>query len=421
MEAKERKLTVANYSPLHPISAVIVCPIGPEAVLGTCLPPKISLFEPKPGANVLLARGDHNLMVASYRERGINVINMREILGNELAVNQNHNRFSTKETLLAEIVSRGEKLINRYHRGKVEDVAYKAEFLLNMDMRAMDKEAALAVNAVLTGCVDYKTGKEKPFSFRESPIANILYTRDTMHITGNEIAVNRMRFPIRRPEVDLARIVLNALGIEFRQISDYREHPLRKFYLEGGDYLPMEFDGSRYAMIGQGERTSKEGVESWFRLHEKQFSATGEGLIPVVVVGPSRKQQDQMHLDTHTQQVAKDAAIHCGEITSNRTAFTLVRRGDRIARIDEVRFDKWLQRRVANLFDMSRDDQKKYAPNVLTDPARGEVHISRNDAPDVINFFRSIGLNPVWAGMKEFTKFFGGKHCGGHEFREPTN
>lgn len=402
---------IANFSPLEKITHVLAGAPGTETTFGRLMPVEISLFEPNSDdADVVTARRDHDRMTTEFANDAIIVFNMRQIIGEGLAKKMQH-RFDTPEKLLAEMVRRAELLQGKYGLiGSMDQVAWELENLLHMDVRAMGIPAALAINSALTNCMDSKTGAEKSFDFDTPPAANFLFWRDTFHITGDEVALNRMFYPIRQQEVALARLGLDQLGIRYDQIT--------RGSIEGGDNMPWELDNTRYAALGRAERTSENGMLNWFELHEGQFKASGEGLIPVVIEGPTHNTQHMMHLDTYMAQVARQAIIHCREITQDRQISFLTRRKGEIVKLDTQTFSNWIEKHALHVFDMSRADQLAYAPNVLVD--KDTVYITRDGTPEVTDFIKGQVANVVELHLNELTKFYGGAHCATTEFRNPV-
>lgn len=405
----EREIT--NFSPLNPVHTVLLSPPGTEAVMGLAMPPEVSLFEADSSdtCSVVEARQDHERMQAELSSRGIEVFNMRQVIGTEISKKQKI--YTTREELLGELKSRAEILHDTYGRGDKDRIMEELETIIDTDIKNLGLEPALAINAVLTNCIDID-GNPKAFDREAPPAANFMFWRDTNHITGDQMLTHRMFYPIRQQEVILAQIGLDALGINSQPVLPNG----RSGSIEGGDILPVEVDGSVYALIGSAERTSDEGVKAWFEAHENLWKLSGEGIIPVVIDGPKQDTQDQMHLDTFAQQITKDNMIHCGEITEARSASILVRRGGEIVKIDTQIFRDWIEKRFTNTLDLTREEQLAYAPNVLVD-AGSTVYITRDGTPRVTNYIRNHVSEVVLLQMYNLTKLYGGAHCATSEIR----
>jgi len=402
----------SNYSPLNKIQAVVCSSPGIEAVYGLAMPKNISLFEieasPDSKNTIFSAQTEHIRMQSEFSKRGIEVFNMRQVIGEELA--RNGSPFKNANHLMGELSNRAHLLHKKYNIGKEEDIIEELEILFNEDRKNFGDDVAIAINSVLTNCVDTR-GNYKEFDIMSPPAANFLFWRDTNHITGNQVRTHRMFYPIRQQEVILAEIGLRALGINHENMK------IQYGSIEGGDVMPIEINGQRYAFIGRAERTSDGGVERWFQTHEDLWNQDGEGIIPAVIEGPTRNTQNQMHLDTFFQQVGKDSCIHCDKLTSRRRISVLTRRGSEIVKVDTTKFNEWIEKKFTNPYIMTREEQLHYAPNILVD-AGSTVYITRNDSPEVTKFIKEQVPEIVLLDLQYLTKLYGGVHCSTSEIRK---
>ena len=412
-----------NYSPLDPITSIMLGAPGTEALMCLTIPPEISLFEANASGNVSVAdaRKDHERMQGELEREGIEVFNMREIIAQVLAERANH-PYHSREDLLNELMCRAEFLLNKYKMPvSLGFVRQELEELLDMDIKQMGLEAAIAINAALTNVIGID-GKPKNFDPKNPPAGNFLFWRDTNHIIGGHMGVHRMFYSIRDQEVAFAKLGFDALGLVYHQL-DLKGG--KNNSIEGGDILPMELGKQLYALIGKAERTSWGGVQAWFKLHEHEFSQSGAGLIPAIVEGPHSGTQDQMHLDTFSQQVAPGAIIHCGEITKRRNFSILMRRRGEIIKVKpenlkDGTYAEWIESQADHIYDMTQEEQLNYAPNVLVsgDGSEGTtVFITRDGTPAVTSFIRKHATSVVLLKMNDLTKFYGGAHCATSEMR----
>lgn len=129
-----------------------------------------------------------------------------------------------------------------------------------------------------------------PGDFVLPPLPNQLFTRDSSCWVGDQVSVNTMFWPVRRPE---------ALNVE----AVYRFHP--RFHgdsfgfvsdethagssLEGGDVMPV---GNGTVLIGMGERSTPQAVVA---LAKRLFAA---GTVSRVVAALMPRDRSFMHLDT---------------------------------------------------------------------------------------------------------------------------
>ncbi len=415
---------IANHSPLNPIESVLTSVPGTEAALGLMMPPRVSLFEEvahKDGS-ILAAREDHNRMTTEFDKHGIEVFSMRKIIGKAIA-EKNRSGLETPGALLTELKRRAVQLNEHYGIGNLEQVYAELEELLRQDILTMGADAAVAINGVLTNCIDVN-GNKMGFDINLPPAANFMFWRDTNHVLGNKMGTHRMFKPIRDQEDALAHIGFNTLGLKYQPVVTTEKHIVdphtenehNDVSIEGGDVLTMELNGNRFAMIGQAERTSMAAVESWYRMHKAMFSASGEGLIPAVVTGPDHDTQDQMHLDTHTQQIAPGAIVHCREITQNRQFAVITERNGKIELVDCQIFADWIDHQASDTYEMSKEEQERHAANVLVDGTR-TVYVTRDGSPDIEAFLAKHVDEVVRLHMNDLTNLYGGAHCSTSELR----
>ncbi|MFH1967240.1 MAG: arginine deiminase family protein [Patescibacteria group bacterium] len=410
-----------NYSPLDPIKTVLSGPPGTEAAICLTLPSEISLFEPNSAdASVLRARQDHDRMRETFEENGIQSFNMRDIIGVELARKYDL-AFTSRDAFLQELISRAYYFQKKHHLvPDFDQLVSEIASLFDCDVQSMGLDPAIAINGVLTNLLDHQ-GRLKTFNPNLPPAGNFLFWRDTNHITGDQMGTHKMFYSIRDQEVALAQIGFDALGLQYRPVVNGAS----KASIEGGDILPVELNGQLYALIGTAERTSLEAVQAWFLMHENLFSASGDGIIPMVIQGPTDNTQDQMHLDTFTQQIAPGAIIHCKELTRRRYISILMRKNGLIVRVKPENLDKgdfaeWIEQNADHVYNMTREEQLNYAPNVLVHgDGRGgtTVFVTRDGTPEVTRFIRQHAVNTILLRMNELTKFYGGAHCATSEIR----
>lgn len=417
-----------NYSPLDPINSILSGPPGTEAAMCLMIPPEKSLYEANcEDASVVQARQDHNAMRETFEKYGITSYNMREIIGQELA-RRGRLPFHTREKFLRELEKRALFFHQTYQFAPdFERLIEEIHTLFDEDLRTMGLDAAIAINGVLTNVIDLK-GNLKPLDPSVFPAGNFLFWRDTNHVVANKMGTHRMFYDIRDQEVAIAQLGFEALGLEYQPVLSEKSHfnrHNRRNSIEGGDILPMELNGQRYSFIGTAERTSFEAVQAWFTLHEDSFRLSGDGIIPMVVQGPTSYTQDQMHLDTFAQQIAPGALLHCGELTRQREISILMRRGGEIVKVrpqnlSDGTFAEWIEVNATNAYDMTREEQLNYAPNVLVHGSKSKnttVFVTRDGTPKVTEFIQRHAVDVVLLRMNELTKFYGGAHCSTSELR----
>ncbi|MCZ8186356.1 MAG: arginine deiminase [Beijerinckiaceae bacterium] len=227
------------------------------------------------------AREEHDAFTDMMRERGIEVLEVLDLLAETLE--QDEARKWLMEQRLP---------------------AHDLDVVLQGELHAwLSEKSARALATLLIGGV---TKAETPFNggslvlaamqgsdFLLAPLPNQLFTRDSSCWIYDRLAINPMYWPARRPEA------LNMAAI-------YRFHPVfpdigfglfgeptgggsGKTSLEGGDVMPI---GKRVVLIGMGERTTPQAV---MRLATALFEA---GTVDRVIAALMPRDRSFMHLDT---------------------------------------------------------------------------------------------------------------------------
>ncbi len=83
-------------------------------------------------------------------------------------------------------------------------------------------------------------------------------------------------------------------------------------------------------------------------------------------------------------------------------------------------FSEWIEQNANNVYDMTREEQLNYAPNVLVHGNKDKettVFITRDGTPEFTQFIKTHAVNTVLLKMDELTKFYGGSHCATSEIR----
>ena len=150
------------------------------------------------------------------------------------------------------------------------------------------------------------------------PLPNHLFQRDNSAWIYDGVSINPMAKPARQRETLNSRVVYNfhpmfrEAGINFLYGNDSRAH--ESATIEGGDITVI---GNRAVMIGMGERSTPQGVETFSR---SLFKA---GTVDVVIVVELPKERAFMHLDTVMTMIDRDAFCVYPYLPSELRSFTL--------------------------------------------------------------------------------------------------
>lgn len=131
-------------------------------------------------------------------------------------------------------------------------------------------------------------------ALEENP--NHVYTRDaaiTLPWLPGYFVRGAMRRSVRRGEPDVLAYALGTLGLEELLAAD-------ECFLEGGDVIPLAYQGRRALLVGFGPRSARDGIEVlWRHLHPWALDEIlGVEIVP-----------ERMNLDGVLVPVADDTVI----------------------------------------------------------------------------------------------------------------
>lgn len=256
------------------------------------------------------AKRDHFDFVTKMRERGVEVLEMHNLLAETLvqpeALKWVLDRKITPNlvnmTIMGELRAWLESLSNRQ----------QAEYLIGgVSVNDLPQGVSGDVRALVRTA-------QGSFGFALQPLPNTQFTRDTTSWIYEGVTLNPMFWPARRQETLLATAI-------------YKFHPLfaeagvkvwwgdpdqnfGKATLEGGDVFPI---GKGVVLVGMGERSSIQGIT---QLAARLFAA---GAAERVIVAALPKTRSAMHLDTVFTFCDRDLVNIFPEVVDNITAFSL--------------------------------------------------------------------------------------------------
>jgi arginine deiminase len=155
------------------------------------------------------------------------------------------------------------------------------------------------------------------------PLPNHLFQRDNAAWIYDGLSINPMAKPARKRETINSRVIYNFhpmfrnADIAFLYGNDSLSH--EPATIEGGDITVI---GNRAVMIGMGERTTPQGVET---LARALFSG---GSVDTVIAVELPRERAFMHLDTAMTMVDRDAFSVYPYLPEDLRSFTLTTMGD---------------------------------------------------------------------------------------------
>ncbi|UFU04412.1 arginine deiminase [Ruania suaedae] len=258
---------------------------------------------------VQAAQRDHADFVEQLSDRGVEVVELRRLLGETLQIP------SAREWLLERTI-----VPNRVGLGLVADTrAYLATVPAGVladhvigGLATADLPAEFRPHYVALAEVNGSPRSE----YLLPPLPNMLYTRDTTSWLYGGLTLNPLSWGARREETLLMKAI-------YTFHPDYRgsrrwwgdpELDWGQATLEGGDVMPV---GDGVVLLGMGERTSRQAIT---QLAAVLFEA---GAARQVVVAGMPKLRSAMHLDTVFTFADRDVVTVYPAIVDGIRTFTL--------------------------------------------------------------------------------------------------
>ncbi|HDS1735061.1 MULTISPECIES: arginine deiminase [Pseudomonas] len=256
------------------------------------------------------AKRDHFDFVTKMRERGIEVLEMHNLL-TETIQNPEALKWILDRKITPDTVGLG--LTNEV-RSWLEGLEPRklAEFLIGgvAGEDLPDSEGA----SVIKMYRDYLGHS----SFLLDPLPNTQFTRDTTCWIYGGVTLNPMYWPARRQETLLTSAIYKFhpefTNAEFEIWYGDPDKDHGKATLEGGDVMPI---GNGVVLIGMGERTSRQAIG---QLAQSLFA---KGAVEKVVVAGLPKSRAAMHLDTVFSFCDRDLVTIFPEVVKEIVPFVI--------------------------------------------------------------------------------------------------
>ncbi|CAP42769.1 arginine deiminase [Bordetella petrii] len=254
------------------------------------------------------AKRDHFDFMTKMRDRGVNVLEMHNLL-TETAANPEARKWILDNQVVADQVGLG--LLNEI-RG----------YLDGLPARQL---AETLIGGLSTFEFPESIGGEQLQLIREAagvteyllpPLPNTLYTRDTTCWIYGGVTLNALYWPARHEETILAAAIYNFHPMFAGAVNVWWGDPLVDHglaTLEGGDVMPI---GKRNVLIGMSERTSRQAISQVAaRLFER-------GAADRIIVAAMPKLRAAMHLDTVLTFADRDCLLVYPDIVNHIQAYS---------------------------------------------------------------------------------------------------
>ncbi|MFY9975517.1 MAG: arginine deiminase [Chromatiaceae bacterium] len=232
------------------------------------------------------AKRDHYDFMLKMRERGVEVVEMHDLLAETVAIPEARQWILDRKITENNV---GLALIEST-RAFLESLKPRelAEFLIG-GVSVVDVPDEYCTSGLLR-LVREAHGVHE---YLLPPLPNTLYTRDTTCWIYGGVTLNQMYWPVRREETLLTTAIYKFHpSFAESNIQVWWGDPDKSFGLatmEGGDVMPI---GNGVVLIGMSERTSRQGIG------QVAASLFANGAAERVIVAAMPKLRSAMHLDT---------------------------------------------------------------------------------------------------------------------------
>lgn len=255
------------------------------------------------------AKRDHFDFIQKMRDRGIEVLEMHNLLAETVAIPE------AKEWILDHQIVANEVGVSLL----VETRAY-------LDSLAPRELAETLIGGLSTYEVPDDFGGDKLKMVREAnsgvaeyllpPLPNTLYTRDTTCWIYGGVTLNSLYWPARHEETILTTAIYKFHPRFAGKVKVWWGDPTKNWGLstiEGGDVMPI---GKGIVLIGMSERTSRQAIEQVTQALFAQNAAER------VIVCAMPKLRAAMHLDTVFTFADRDCVLQYPDIMDHVQTFS---------------------------------------------------------------------------------------------------
>jgi arginine deiminase len=254
------------------------------------------------------AKRDHFDFVSKMRDRGIDVVEMHNLLAETMAVPE------AKAWILDQQV-----VPNQVGLGLVDEVR---SYLDGLSHRQLAETLLGGLSTYefpethggdVLGLVRDAAGVNE---YLLPPLPNTLYTRDTTCWIYGGVTLNPLFWPARHEETILATAIYRFHPDFAGRVEVWWGDPTEDWgmaTLEGGDVMPI---GNKTVLVGMSERSSRQGIS------QMAAALFAKGAAERVIVAAMPKLRAAMHLDTVFTFADRDCVLVYPDIVHKIDAFS---------------------------------------------------------------------------------------------------
>jgi arginine deiminase len=255
------------------------------------------------------ARRDHFDFINKMRDRGIEVVEMHNLLAETVAIPE-AKAWILDHQVVANQVGLG--LVNEV-RSYLDGLAPRelAETLIGglstYEFPGSGRGDLMSLIRDAAGVAEYLL----------PPLPNTLYTRDTTCWIYGGVTLNPLYWPARREETILTTAIYTFHPDFAGKVDVWWGDPTQDWgmaTLEGGDVMPI---GNKTVLVGLSERSSRQGIG------QMAAALFARGAAERVVVAAMPKLRAAMHLDTVFTFADRDCVLLYPDIVDKIDAFTI--------------------------------------------------------------------------------------------------
>ncbi|MEX1817981.1 arginine deiminase [Metamycoplasma hominis] len=230
------------------------------------------------------ARKEHQSFVKIMKDRGINVVELTDLVAETYDLASKAAKEEFIETFLEETVP----VLTEANKKAVR------AFLLSKPTHEM-------VEFMMSGITKYELGVESENELIVDPMPNLYFTRDPFASVGNGVTIHFMRYIVRRRETLFARFVFRNHPKLVK--TPWYYDPAMKMSIEGGDVFIYNNDT---LVVGVSERTDLDTIT----LLAKNIKANKDVEFKRIVAINVPKWTNLMHLDTWLTMLDKNKFLY---------------------------------------------------------------------------------------------------------------